>query len=190
MNKIELRSFYRSIRSNIKNREKAENVIVEKFLGSDLFLNAESIFLYFSYKDEVSTELIAYNTLKLGKKLAYPVCTDTNGHMEFYSVESPENLTEGMYSIMEPDRNICERAIPDSNTLTVVPALCFDRRGYRLGYGKGYYDRFLSDYAGKSIGLAFEECVCDSLPCDFHDIKVDSLITDKKIYNFSLVKEE
>ena len=116
------------------------------------------------------------------------MCLDKKGLMEFRFIESISDLKCGMYEIREPDADRCEKADYDSNSLCFVPAICFDKKGYRLGYGKGYYDRFLEHFDGISVGVCFEGCVTEALPRGEHDKKVNYLITDDKIYVLS--KEE
>ena len=101
--------------------------------------------------------------------------------MEFYfSLQS--ELKKGMYGIYEPDRDRCEKAVFSNKSLCIVPGVAFGRNGERLGFGKGYYDRFLESFNGITVGLSFEECLSDSIPMEEHDKKIDYLITDKKIY--------
>ena len=117
-----------------------------------------------------------------GKRLALPVCFD-NGRMTFRYITDKSQLVKGKFSAPEPNET-CEEYVGNTPTVCVIPAIAFDKAGYRLGYGKGYYDRFLSLYNCKAIGIAFDECVCDELPHGMHDYKIDCLITDKEEYYF------
>ncbi len=190
MTKAYLRSKYKIIRRDTRFRGPLEESIFHRFTESELFRESESVFLYSSAGTEVSTQKIAALAFELGKKVAFPLCTDYDGNMDFYFVDGADDLTEGMYGIMEPDSTKCEKAEFSKDTLLVVPALAFDRRGYRLGYGKGYYDRFLDKFTGTSVGLCFEECICDFLPVNAYDKKVNYLISDKKTYIFNTTEEE
>ena len=91
--------------------------------------------------------------------------------------DSLNDLREGMYGIREPDEALPCSEITE-NTVCIVPGLAFTPDGGRLGYGGGYYDRFLSDYSGTSIGLCYSELLFDSLPSEEYDIAVDIIITD------------
>lgn len=188
-NKALLRARYRKIRGSINNREIAENIICDKILKSDFYNNCLSVFLYASTASEVSVDKVIADALKNGKKVALPLCADKNGNMEFYYIKSLDDIKLGMYNIREPDSSFCEKAHSDNRTICFVPGLCFDKKGFRLGYGKGYYDRFLGNFNGFSVGVAFDDCVTDNLPRDEFDKNVSYLITDKKIYNFN-IKEE
>lgn len=182
LSKIFFRNKFRLLRNAAKSEEKDEQI--HKFLREfECFKSSESVFIYYSVKSEVDTLKTIRKALEDGKKVALPKCTDRNGNMEFYFVNDIENsLTDGFLSLKEPDISVCEFAVPDEKSVFIVPGMAFDKKGYRLGYGGGYYDRFLSNLKGMKIGLCFEECLCDRLPTDEHDIKVDYIITDMKIY--------
>ena len=104
--------------------------------------------------------------------------------MDFFLVEDENDLVEGMYGIKAPKKR-CAHLDATEKCLCVVPGLAFDCKGYRIGYGKGYYDRYLAAFPGVSVGLCFEELRRDSIPVKPHDIKVNYLITDKMIYNYT-----
>ena len=181
--KVILRKELRNKRAALENRGLLSEKIAKEFLSTDLYKNSEVILLYYSTGSEVGTQRIFYKALKDKKKTAFPVCLDTNGEMEFYYVSDAAQLRQGMYGIMAPKCD-CKEFTNCDNAVCIVPGLSFDKRGYRLGYGKGYYDRFLEKFNGVSIGLCFDAMLEESLPIDKFDKKVDYLITDKKIYKF------
>ena len=185
MTKKDLRNKYRAIRGEILLREEKTCAIEKKLFSNKLFRNCTDVFLYCSSGSEVSTTQIGKTALSLGKKVAYPKCTDSDGNMEFYYVNSADELREGMYGIYEPVPCDKSKATPSAESLVIVPALAFDENGYRLGYGKGYYDRYLALYSCKTLGIAFNECLCGALPHGAHDYKVDCIITDKVEYYFN-----
>ena len=115
-----------------------------------------------------------------GKNVAFPISLTDSFTLDFRRVTSLDELNVGAYGIREPLKD-AKKAVFTKNSLCVVPALSFDQKGFRLGYGKGYYDRFLSAFPGKSAGLCFEDFLCDSLPTDSKDIAVDILITNKGV---------
>lgn len=184
MIKKELRKKYKSIRSDVSEPSLKNDKITRKLLESDIFQRYNKIFLYYPSGTEVSTVQIAENALTVGKKVAFPRCIDRSGNMEFRFVNSLEHLSEGMYGLIEPDVAKSEAAVPDNDTLIIVPGLAFDIMGHRLGYGGGYYDRYLSDYKCYTVGLAYSECVCDSLPTTIYDVKINCLISDNNTYIF------
>lgn len=179
-----LRAKYREIRKSIKNKCELENSICNLFLQSDIYRNCNTLFLYSAVGSEADIERITATALAEGKKVALPVCLDKDGNMSFYFIRGLCDINKGMYAIREPKTELCPEADFDSETVCLVPGLCFDKQGGRLGYGKGYYDRFLQKFTGTSVGICFESCLTDSLILDTHDKTVNYLITDKKIYIF------
>ena len=179
--KKDLRKEYRILRKEILNREDKEKLITDSLVSSDFFRDADCIFLYCAYDGEINTEAISQEAERLSIKTAYPFCLARVGTMQlFFSMRS--ELKKGMYGINEPDKDRCEKASFSNKSLCIVPGVAFGRKGERLGFGKGYYDRFLESFNGITVGLSFEECLSDSIPMEEHDKKIDYLITDKKIY--------
>ncbi len=178
------RSELKALRDSLENKAELSSVIADRFINSDLYKNADALLLYYSVGSEVSTDKILRQALLDKKQVAFPVCVDSNGNMEFYFIEKEEDLADGMYNIKAPDKH-CKKFTEAKNAVCIVPALAFDNTGNRLGYGKGYYDRFLKKFSGISVGVCFDGMLVDFLHADAHDKKVHYLITDKKIYNFT-----
>lgn len=183
--KNELRKEYKKIRNDIKNKVKLSFQISDNLFNSEIYNNCESVFCYASFGSEADTTDIVLNSLARNKTVALPVCTDKNGNMDFYKINSFSDLIEGTYGILEPDTNICEKIEPNNKTLLTVPAVVFDKKGYRIGYGKGYYDRYLKKFNGISVGLCYNRCIIDEVPADKFDEKVDFIVCE----NF-LIKTE
>ncbi len=182
LNKNLLRDKYKKIRLAAKNVNK-DNRIFGSLISCELFLSADTIFAYYSVKSEVDTLKFIDFALSQGKKVALPRCSDDEGNMDFYFIENTDkSLSDGSFFLKEPDVTVCSKATYGEKDLCIVPAIAFDMHGFRLGYGKGYYDRFLSSFQGKTVGLCYDECFCDELPRDKYDVEVDMIITDKKIY--------
>lgn len=135
---------------------------------------AGSVFVYASTPIEADTRRIIDFCLEKGIKTALPVSGDTE--LTFYYISSQQELKTGRYGIDEP---VCRNsaAIPDENTLCIVPALCADGNGLRMGYGKGYYDRFLSDFCGKSVIICYRSFKM-KVPSEVHDKAADYTIFD------------
>ena len=180
--KKSLRSEYKNIRSSVSDRDAKNLRIAEVVLKSLQYKNADKIFAYWSVSSEVETYSIISMALTDGKKVALPKCSDKEGNMKFYYITSLSDLIDGMYGIKEPPT---DRLADDftADSLCLVPALSFDKDGYRLGYGKGYYDRFLSAFTGVTIGLCYEECLIETLPKDRYDKNVNYIVTNEKIYD-------
>ena len=162
-------------------KEDGEREIQERVILMPEYKNARMVLSYVSTQDEISTALIIKDALCSGKIVAVPFCRG-KGEMEFYIITSAEKLRAGKYGILEPDISVCERVNPAdfAGSVCIVPALAFDQNGYRIGYGGGYYDRFLQNYTGTSIGLCLQENLFDSLPKDSFDQKVCIVVTQKK----------
>ncbi len=180
--KKNLREKFRYVRSAVKSADK-DNKIYELTTECEAFRKADAVFIYYSVGSEVDTLRIIQYALKQGKKVALPKCTDRKGSMDFYYIcDTEKSLEDGMFSLREPDINVCEKAYGTEESLCIVPALAIDKSGYRLGYGGGYYDRFLTGFNGRTVGLCYEECLCDELPREKYDISLNMTITDNKIY--------
>lgn len=182
MSKSDLRKHFIEIRSSVDNASERSDDIFSLLTGSELYKSADTVLAYWSVGSEVSTQRIIDMALSDKKRVALPRCIDRKGNMEFYYISSLSDLRDGMYGIKEPSDD--EKADDfGENTVCLVPGLSFDKKGYRLGYGKGYYDRFLSDFGGISIGLSYDCCLCEDLPTDRFDKKVNYIITNTKIYD-------
>ena len=132
--------------------------------------------VFASTEDEFDTSLIVENCKIDGKEVFYPICLDKSGKMEFKKVNSSDDLKVGMYNIPEPKKD-CEEYKEKENDIVIVPCLSVDKDGFRIGYGKGYYDRFLRNFNGVSICPCYEELLTDQLPTDEFDIKINLLVT-------------
>ena len=179
--KSELRRFYREKRKNLTDKENKDKLICEGFLKSELYKNAQTLLCYAALKGEINTDSIIEKALKDGKRVALPRCSDLDGNMDFYYVNSLLDLADGSFGIREPDVDVCEKVKDFSDSVCLVPALAFDKSGHRLGYGKGYYDRFIKKFIIISVGLCYNEFLSDTLPVEKHDEAVDYIATESKI---------
>ena len=127
--------------------------------------------------------LIEREALK-SKIVLCPRCEKNGNIMYFYRINSTYDLKEGRFGIFEPDES-CEKYCVFDNALCIVPALSYDKDGYRLGFGMGFYDRFLADYNGMKLGLCYDNCMSESFCHDGYDISVDKVFTDKDIYTIN-----
>ncbi len=143
-----------------------------KILNLEEFKKAETVFCYISFDREIETGLIIDHCLKTGKILCVPVIK--NGIMAASIIDNMKNLSKNKYGILEP---ITVHEIHKNRIdVTIVPALGYNYLGFRVGYGRGYYDNFLKDYHGFTIGMAFKNFVNSELVPDDHDIPVKKLI--------------
>ncbi len=179
--KNELRAKYKKIRIQCPTdiRHSLDKKLAENFQKLKEYKNCNTLFVFVSTPIEVDTSAIISQALADGKKLAVPKCKDKNGQMDFYYITSLDCLKSGAYSIMEPDEEKCTRVTDLSEGLCIVPGLCFDFQGYRIGFGKGYYDRFLQKFKGTTVGLCYSRCTEKELPRGIFDRAVDILVTEK-----------
>lgn len=179
--KNELRKQIKQLRKAIENKSDKDAKIASNLIKLDDFKNAGTIICYASYKDEIETSEIINYCFENGKRVAMPYCTDTDGNMDFYYINSLDDLIIGSFNIREPNMQKCEKMTDFKNTLCILPGLCFDKNGNRLGYGKGYYDRFLEKHTFKTVGLCYNTFVLDSVPIDVHDKPVNYVITETNV---------
>lgn len=133
-----------------------------------------SVFTYVSTEIEVDTHMLMEWCFQHGKPVATPVSGDSE--LTFYPVRSMDELAPGRFNIMEPSDRTAP-AVPDENSLCIVPALLCDRSGLRLGYGRGYYDRFLANFPGRSVIICYSGFVGE-VPAEPHDRHADAVVTD------------
>jgi 5,10-methenyltetrahydrofolate synthetase len=155
-----------------------EKQIVENVLDSPEFEMYQAIYTYVGMGSEVDTRVLIKKALALGKKVACPKIED--GEIEFYYINGLEDLLHGSFGIPEP---IGEQLAMDENALVVVPGIAFDYGKQRIGYGKGYYDKYLAKYPWyKTIGLAFQIQIMDSLPSESFDIALELIATEEGVF--------
>ncbi len=182
MDKKELRKILREKRRNIRKDKKAiyDKVISERIINSDYFKKAEQVLVFASTDEEFDTRYIIERCRYEHKRVFYPRCLDKNGNMEFFKVDSVGDLEAGTMGLLEPKRT-CKPYKPKENDIVIVPALSVDKNHYRIGYGGGYYDRFLKEFNGVSICPCYSEMCSESLPADEYDIKVSIIATEKEV---------
>lgn len=184
LQKNSLRKSFKSIRAALSKDEKKalDFNVFSHMINSVIFMNAETVITYVSTDIEVDTlEIIRY-ALNSKKKVAVPKCVDGTRLMDFYYIKSLDDLEVAAFSVLEPIKDKCIKVNSFDNSICLVPGLSFDMKGYRLGYGKGYYDRFLSKYNGSTIGLCYGSCLTDMLVINEYDKAVDYIVTEKNIY--------
>ena len=138
------------------------------------------LLLFYPKGAEIDLRPVFHAARAGGLPCAFPRCGEEKGKMEFYYVSDLDKLEAGAYGIREPKKD----AIPVTDltdALILVPALAFDREGHRIGYGGGYYDRYLRRCGARAIGVIYEELLADSLPHEPHDVSVDAIVTEGRI---------
>lgn len=151
----------------------SDAAIQRHVLDSVDYQQAKCVFCYYSMGREVSTRELIADAVSRGKAVALPV-SGPDGEMDFYRYTG--NLRPGLYGIMEPEPR--ERLVPGEDDLIIVPGLCYDRTGYRLGQGGGYYDRYMARHQGVTFGLCRERMLCGTLPREWNDLPVKYVFTE------------
>ncbi len=154
--------------------EKSDAAIFEKLISLPQLESAATVFLYYSVGREVSTIKLLKRLLEEGRRVALPKCRSC-GEMSFRLLESLEQLLPGRFGIPEPEG---EEVRPERGDIIIVPALCCDAAGNRLGHGAGYYDRYLAGTDAFTVCLCRAEFLEESLPAEDTDVAVDMVITD------------
>lgn len=171
-----LRKKFSEIRKNIPHKTEKDILIKNIFL--ETAQNADTLLLYASFGSEIDTLSIAEEIIK-NRVTAFPVSHE-NGIMTFHIISSLDELHKGAFGIYEPDISLPQPEITE-NTICVLPGLAFMEDGSRLGYGGGYYDRFLEKYPQiNKTALAYEELIAENLPVMPHDIKADYIVTPER----------
>lgn len=178
MNKSILREKYKKIRSKISEKEEKSKCIAVCFCDSDLFKNSDVIALYSPVNGEADVRGIFEICKSMGKTVCFPKVVSKE-EMQFLCVDSLNELSCGMFNILEPSgEKICKKEDID---IILVPGICFDTNMYRVGYGGGFYDRFLKNSDILKIGICFSEQIFKkgAINAESTDIPMDMLLCEK-----------
>lgn len=182
--KKEIRKKVLTIRNAMPSEERIRysGQIVERFLKTKLYQESDRIFCYVSFRSEVDTKELISQMLKDGKCVCVPRVDGKKMH--FYEISGLMDCEKGSYGILEPKKDSKAAAFQeqmestDSKDLMIVPGSAFSLRKERMGYGGGYYDRFLEEHPMCTIGFFFDCQKTDVLPCDQYDKKLSYIITE------------
>lgn len=187
--KDSLRAAFKQKRLALSPEERAsiDAVIAERVSELPEFENAQLIACYLSIGAEVETRGIIERAWQEGKTVALPRCLPASRRMRWYALDSFDELKRHAFGMLEPAENPAREVdlALRGSALAIVPALAIDMQGFRLGYGGGYYDAFLADFPGVSIGLCREAQVVENLAAlgarERYDIPVDLVITETRL---------
>ncbi|WP_283608623.1 5-formyltetrahydrofolate cyclo-ligase [Faecalispora anaeroviscerum] len=181
--KTGLRSKYRGLREDLSEEEKLrlDSEIQSRLLSLREYSQADTVFTYLSKELEVDTLAIVQAAWANQKRVAVPRCISGTRDMEFYYIRSWQDLERASFGVLEPIVQRCEKVRDESRGFCLVPGFSFDVQGFRLGYGGGYYDRFLSRFGGFTVGVCYSFCVQWNLPHGYYDRSVDLLVTEKYV---------
>ncbi len=165
MPQIDLREYKKDLREKRKARRAAldsdrkrfmDRCIADRITSLYQYKNAKTVMIYASTAIEVDTFEIINRAFEDNKRVALPRCEKGTRNMEFYYIESLDDLESGSFNVLEP-KEFCEQVREYADTLMVVPALALDSFGYRLGYGGGYYARYLARYRFTTVGICYSD---------------------------------
>lgn len=174
MNKSNLRKLMLEKRKSILNKKELSTCIVDKLFELDVYKNSRVIALYYSLFDEVDTRDIIPRILNKKTVLLPKVIGDK---MIFIKINKDTKYNKSNLGVLKP----LGKEYSGNIDLIIVPGVSFDREHNRLGFGKGYYDKYLKDKDIYKIGICFNEQLTNTLPVDDYDIKMDLIITEKEL---------
>ncbi|MBQ8164134.1 MAG: 5-formyltetrahydrofolate cyclo-ligase [Clostridia bacterium] len=187
-----IRKEFSSKRDSIpaQTRELYSEKICNYAKGLISFRHADIILLYAPIKSEIDILPLAKFALESGKRIAFPRCNTENRTMKFHFISSFDDFEIGAYGIREPKAHlpVYDPEKTSGVAICFVPGIAFDVYGYRLGYGKGYYDKFLNVFKGSTIGFAFSDLITDKLPRGRFDLHCDIMITENGIKQIKIEK--
>ncbi|MBR4632517.1 MAG: 5-formyltetrahydrofolate cyclo-ligase [Elusimicrobia bacterium] len=189
--KSKIRYDYLKIRDRLEPtlRYAYSNIILSKIKKLKEYQNSGTVMFYLSYGSEVITDVMINEVLSDDKEVAVPVIQNPgDGIMTAVKINKLEDCFDKVYGIRQPEFNEDEVVLKQDIDLIFVPGIVFDTTGYRVGYGKGYYDRWLEGTdISKRIGLAFEVQLVDKIPNGKYDLPVGKIITEKRIIDVSKI---
>lgn len=162
--------------------EKSER-ICKRFMEQDFYKSADVIYLYAPYNQEIITWSIIEDAVRSGKRTAVPKCF--GDVMEFFYITSKDELLPGAYGIPEPSGDK-DKLVNEKDVLILMPGLAFDTQMGRIGYGGGFYDKYLDSHKDTKFfkaALAYDFQILDGLPLEEHDYRIDALVTASKVFS-------
>lgn len=183
MDKSALRKLKAKERDSLSQSEvqALSDMIIRKLMNTEAYRNAKTILTYVSFRSEVITDDLILTALNDGKKVGVPKVEGDK--MTFYKITSLDMLEAGYFGVREP--LVTEEELDPEGCLMIVPGLAFDYELDRIGYGKGFYDKYFTAYADKSFtkcGIAFDCQMCEKIEADPFDQPLDMLITETSVF--------
>lgn len=178
MTKSEIREQNKALRRQISriDAEKKSQAAVEIFLKSELYTASQQIMLYMPLGNEVDLTVVKDAALADGKSVVLPVTERNSGIITPICVDENTVFEKGDFSVMEPQNSdVADMARID---VVLVPGIAFDKSGARVGFGKGCYDMLLERYNGVKIGVCYDFQICEKIPADRHDVRMDYILTE------------
>ena len=180
-----LRKSFLERRSSIPDeyKDKLDSKILSRFMALTVYRYADTMLVYYPVKGEIDVRPLISAALSAGKRVALPRCESKGSVMNFHYINSLDELESGRFGLFEPPAQNEKFRIDGQNgrCAVIIPALAYDRMGYRLGYGKGFYDRYFSGSDISRVGPIYSQFIVNSLPHGKYDISVDILVSEKEV---------
>lgn len=182
----------KSIRRNMSSRlQEMDRITYEQFsymiactlFETDEWKKSNTIGLTVSRFPEVDTWQLIRKGWEQGKNIVVPRCIPATKGMSFRKITAFTQLESSFFGLFEPIESQTDECVKNDIDLLIVPGVVYSRDGYRIGFGGGYYDRYLENFAGKTVSLAFSIQLAESVPVEGHDIPVDMIITEQDTVN-------
>lgn len=182
MKKQELRNKIKALRKSLTKQQilKKSDIIYNKLFELKEINSAKTVMVYISSFNEVRTDKIIKKLLDGGKKVCAPITDKKTKTIRAYYFDSTDDFVKGAYGILEPPRIFA--ADVSQIDVAIIPGVAFDKCGNRMGFGEGYYDRFLSQFKGTKIGIGYKFQCEYNIECDEYDIPMDYIINEEEIY--------
>ena len=183
--KHELRDKYKLLREKMTatERTRKDSAILKNLLSSAQYKGCKTLLCYVSTPREVDTHALITKALEDGKRVAVPYCIEGTRNMDFYLITGLDELVRRTFGVLEPDPSRAEKLTDFAGSICILPGLAFDYYGYRLGYGGGYYDRFLSGvYHGITMGVCYQGCTLPQLRHGRFDVASRMIVTERRVY--------
>ena len=185
--KAEIREQYLAQRREMPagKKQDLEDKLCRVILASATYRYADTILMYYAKDEEVDINRIAWEAVAAGKKVAFPRTNPEDRSMVFHFVTGEDDFEDGALGIREPREDLPAFEVTgefQQNVICIIPGVVYDKKGFRIGYGGGYYDRYLSSFKGTKVGVEYSEYIVPEVPHGRFDLAVDVLITEKGIY--------
>lgn len=181
--KIFRKKMFRIISAQTSEQRKLNSdIISEKVFQLPEWKNANTIGITISQETEIDTRKLIERAWEEGKKVAIPKCISKERRMDFYIFTNDDQLEVVYFNLKEPNVDKTQFIHNEQIDLLIVPGLAFTRKGERIGFGGGYYDRFLANFVNSYIVLAFECQLVENIPMEEHDIRIPKIITENNIF--------
>lgn len=184
----ELRSRILSRRDSLSGeaRAAAAAAVTQRLTALPQWQQAKTVMLFVSFRSEIDTRALIELAWTSGKQVVVPRCHPKDRRLEVHRIKSWADLESSNYGILEPPDNLATRVDPAALDFILIPGSVFDRTGNRMGYGAGYYDRFLLRCRANAprVALAYDFQMVEKLQPKPHDQTIDYLLTDLAFYSF------